>query len=95
MLKEIVKSAGMTTADERVYKMQAAMLEMKLLDLLKEVRNVSATSSNAQQTGPRGADPDVMHPKSQLQFEDLAKALEEEGVPLKRPVFLSEKPQQF
>jgi len=33
-----------------------------------------------------------MHPKSQLQFEDLAKALEEEGVPLKRPVFLSEKP---
>jgi len=48
MLKEIVKSAGMTTADERVYKMQAAMLEMKLLDLLKEVRNVSATSSNAQ-----------------------------------------------
>ena len=47
LLKEMVKSAGMTTADERVYKMLAAMVEMKLLDLLKEVRNVSATSNSA------------------------------------------------
>lgn len=47
LLKEMVKSAGMSTSDDRVYKMLAAMIEIKLLQLLKEVRNVSATSSSA------------------------------------------------
>lgn len=71
----------------------SAMLELKLLDIIKEVRIVSGQTNISQPaTGQRGVDPDITQPKSHLQFEELAKALEELGVPLKRPAFLSEKP---
>ena len=96
LIKEILKSQGVLTSDERVYKMMSAMLEMRLLDIIKEVRIVSGQSNISQPpTGQRGTDPDILQPKSNLQFEELAKALEEQGVSLKRPVFLSEKPDQF
>lgn len=96
LIKEILKSQGVLTSDERVYKMMSAMLEIRLLDIIKEVRIVSGQSNISQPpTGQRGNDPDILQPKSNLQFEELAKALEEQGVSLKRPVFLSEKPDQF
>ena len=93
LIKEILKSQGVHTSDDRVYKVMSAMLEIKLLGIIKEVRIVSGQSNISQPpTGQRGTDPDVLQPKSNLQFEELAKALEEQGVSLKRPVFLSEKP---
>ena len=64
LIKEILKSQGVLTSDERVYKMMSAMLEIRLLDIIKEVRIVSGQSNISQPpTGTRGNDPDVLQPK--------------------------------
>ena len=60
LLKEILRSSGVDTADDRVYKVMSAMLELKLLDIIKEVRIVSGQTNISQPaTGQRGVDPDV------------------------------------
>ena len=46
LMKEMLRGVGVQTSDDRVYKMMSAMVEAKLLSILKEVRIVS-TNTNA------------------------------------------------
>lgn len=41
LLKEILRASGVHTEDDRVYKVMSAMLEIRLLEVIKEVRIVS------------------------------------------------------
>lgn len=63
----MLKECGVCTSDERIYKMMSAMVESKLLKVLKEVRIVS-TNSNAQLTTGRSTldTEGVLEPKSHL-----------------------------
>ena len=67
LMKEMLKECGVCTSDERIYKMMSAMVESKLLKVLKEVRIVS-TNSNAQLTTGRSTldTEGVLEPKSHL-----------------------------
>jgi hypothetical protein len=38
LMKEMLQGVGVKTSDERIYKMMSAMVESKLLSILKEVR---------------------------------------------------------
>lgn len=45
LIKEILRASGVHTADDRVYKVMSAMLEMRLLGIIKEVRIVSGQTN--------------------------------------------------
>ena len=45
LLKEILRASGVNTSDDRVYKIMSGMLEMRLLEIIKEVRIVSGQTN--------------------------------------------------
>lgn len=71
----------MQTSDERVLKMISIMAEAQLCKILNEVKSV-----NLQQQKP-------LEFKSHLSFDDLAKAMEEFGIVIRRPPFLEDRAQ--
>ena len=81
LIKEIWRSIGLQTSDERVYKLASAMLEIQMLKIISEIRSVAPSQPNYRKE---------LIPKTQIQFDDLAKAMEEFGIALRRPAYLEE-----
>ena len=81
LIKEIWKSIGLQTSDDRLYKLASSMLEIQLLKIITEIKSVAPQQPNHRKE---------MVPKTQIQFDDLAKAMEEFGIALRRPAYLEE-----
>lgn len=84
LIKEIWKTIGLQTSDERLFKLGSAMLEIQMLKIIQELRAVAPQQLNQDKK---------VEPKTTVQFEDLNKAMEEFGVAIRRPPFLEEKSQ--
>ena len=84
LIKEIWKTIGLQTSDERLFKFGSAMLEIQMLKIIQELRAVAPQQLNQDKK---------VEPKTTVQFEDLNKAMEEFGVAIRRPPFLEEKSQ--
>ena len=84
LIKEIWKTIGLQTSDERLFKLGSAMLEIQMLKIIQELRAVAPQQLNQEKK---------VEPKTTVQFEDLNKAMEEFGVAIRRPPFLEEKSQ--
>lgn len=69
----------MQSSDERVLKMVSIMAEAQLCKILNEVKCVNLQQQKQHEV------------KTHLSFEELAKALEEFGVMIRRPPFLDDK----
>ena len=62
------------------------MLEMQMLKIIQELKSIAPHTVNARRDG---RDQQII--KTHVQFEDLAKAMEEFEIVLRRPPFLEEK----
>ena len=68
---------GMQSCDERVHKLISVVAEAQLCKIIAEVKAVNLQGQK-----------DI---KTHFSFDDLAKAMEEFGVALRRPPFLEDK----
>ena len=62
------------------------MLEMQMLKIIQEIKSIAPHTYSARRDG---RDQQVI--KTHIQFEDVAKAMEEFEIVLRRPPFLEEK----
>ncbi|TNV85971.1 hypothetical protein FGO68_gene15618 [Halteria grandinella] len=79
LIESLMREVGMQSSDERVYKMISIIAEAQLCKILNEVKTV-----NIQAQKPNDY-------KSHLSMEELARALEEFGIFLRRPPFLEDR----
>ena len=88
LIKDIWRTIGVQSSDERVYKIVSAMMEAQMLKIIGEFKMVSAQQQ--QQLG-MGSNKEANTKPSHISFEDLSKTMEEFDVVLRRPAFLEEK----
>ena len=96
LIREIWKTIGVKSCDERVYKVASVMMEQQMLKIIQELKLVSA--QNAGGAGVSSAkDAASLRTKdgslrsSHISFDDLSKTMEEFDLVLRRPPFLEEK----
>ena len=96
LIREIWKTIGVKSCDERVYKVASVMMEQQMLRIIQELKLVSA--QNAGGAGVSSAkDAASLRTKdgslrsSHISFDDLSKTMEEFDLVLRRPPFLEEK----
>lgn len=83
LIKDIWRTIGVQSADERVYKVASAMMEIQMLKIVNELKSFNAHTNQNQK--------DQVVRTNHLSFEDLSKTMEEFDVMLRRPHFIEEK----
>ena len=74
-----MRQVGMQSSDERVYKLLSIMAEAQLCKILNEVKAVNIQAQKPNEF------------KTHLTMEELARALEEFGIAIRKPPFLEDR----
>ena len=84
LIEELWGTIGLQSSDQRLQKLAAAMLEMQMLKIINETKNLQASAKSTSDAKSQIA-------KTTFTFEDMQKSMSEFGVCLRRPPFISEK----